>query len=156
MHHRGKYSQHSSIIWSVWLNGWLFVYDLAGCGFEPHCCQLKLQIWRLLWGRILLIFRKTIECGFCLKLVRDMIITYSQPRGRYKYSKHSYIIWPVWKNGWRFVYKSNGIGCQSRCCHIFSHVKIFFLYSRSCSFSFSGRFFYRSWPDFHFFFLSLH
>ena len=126
MYRRGKYSQHSSIIWPVWLNGWLFVYDLGGCGFEPRCCQLKLQIWRLLWARILLIFRKTIECGFCLKLVRDMIITYSQPRGRYKYSKHSYIIWPVWKNGWRFVYKSNRCGCQSRCCHFFSHVKIFF------------------------------
>ena len=25
-HHTDKYSQHSSIIWPVWLNGWMFVY----------------------------------------------------------------------------------------------------------------------------------
>ena len=31
-----KVSQHSSIIWSVWLNGWVFVYELSGCGFESH------------------------------------------------------------------------------------------------------------------------
>ena len=21
------------------LNGWVFVYELSGCGFESHCCQ---------------------------------------------------------------------------------------------------------------------
>ena len=26
MYHTGKYSQRTSIIWAVWLNGWLFVY----------------------------------------------------------------------------------------------------------------------------------
>ena len=36
----------------------------------------KLQIWRLLWARSSLTFRQTIECGFTLKLVRDIIITY--------------------------------------------------------------------------------
>ena len=29
-----KYSQHSSIIWSIWLNGWVFVYKLSGCGLN--------------------------------------------------------------------------------------------------------------------------
>ena len=38
---------------------------------------LKLQIWRLLRARSSLTFRQTIECRFTLKLVRDMIITYS-------------------------------------------------------------------------------
>ena len=28
MHRTDKYSQHSSIIWPVWLNGWVFVYEL--------------------------------------------------------------------------------------------------------------------------------
>ena len=32
-----KYCQHSSIIWSVWLNGWVFVYKLSGYGFESRC-----------------------------------------------------------------------------------------------------------------------
>ena len=39
---------------------------------------LKLQISRLLWARSSLTFRKTIECGFTLKLVHDMIRTFSQ------------------------------------------------------------------------------
>ena len=39
--------------------------------------SLKLQVWCLLWARSSLTFRQTIECGFTLKLVRDLIITYS-------------------------------------------------------------------------------
>ena len=41
----------------------------------------------------------TIECGFTLKRVRDMIRTYSQMHRTDKYSEHSSIIWPVWPNG---------------------------------------------------------
>ena len=33
MHRTDKYSQHCSIIWPVWLNGWVFVCELSGCGF---------------------------------------------------------------------------------------------------------------------------
>ena len=35
-----KYSEHSSIIWPVWLNGWVFVYELNGSGFEFSCSHL--------------------------------------------------------------------------------------------------------------------
>ena len=41
MHRTDMYSQHSSIIWSVWLNGWVFVSELSGCGFESHCSHLN-------------------------------------------------------------------------------------------------------------------
>ena len=41
MHRTDKYSQHSSIIWPVWLNGCVFVYELSGCGFESSCSHLK-------------------------------------------------------------------------------------------------------------------
>ena len=41
-------------------------------------------------------FRQTIECGFTLKLVHDMIITYSQMGCADKNSKHSSTIWPEW------------------------------------------------------------
>ena len=41
----------------------------------------------------------TIECGFTLKRVRDMIRTYGQMNRTDKYSQHSSIIWPVWLNG---------------------------------------------------------
>ena len=43
MHHTSKYSQHGSIIWRVWLNGWLFVYKLSGCGFESRCNHLNFR-----------------------------------------------------------------------------------------------------------------
>ena len=43
MHCTDKYSQHSSIIWPVWLNGWVFVYELSDCGFESNCSHLNLR-----------------------------------------------------------------------------------------------------------------
>ena len=43
MHRTDKYSQHSSIIWPVWLIGWVFVYDLSGCGFESSCSHLNFR-----------------------------------------------------------------------------------------------------------------
>ena len=27
--------------WPVWLNGWVFVCKLSGCGFESCCCRLN-------------------------------------------------------------------------------------------------------------------
>ena len=47
----------------------------------------------------------TIECGFTLKRVLDMIKTYSQMHHANKYSQHNSIIWPVWLNGWVFGYE---------------------------------------------------
>ena len=41
----------------------------------------------------------TIERGFTLRRVCDMIRTYSQMHRTGKYSQHSSIIWPVWLNG---------------------------------------------------------
>ena len=40
MHHTDNYSQQSSIIWPVWLNGWTFLYKLSSCGFESCRCHL--------------------------------------------------------------------------------------------------------------------
>ena len=41
IHHTDKYSQYSSIIWPVWLNGWVFVYELSGCWFNSSCSHIK-------------------------------------------------------------------------------------------------------------------
>ena len=79
---------------------------------------LKLQIWRLLRARSSLTFRQTIGCGSTLKLIRDMIIIYSQMHRTDKCSQHSSIIWPVWWNGWVFVYELSGYGFESRCCYL--------------------------------------
>ena len=40
----------------------------------------------------------TIEYGFTLKRVCDMVSTYSQMHRTDKYSQHSSITWPVWLN----------------------------------------------------------
>ena len=41
----------------------------------------------------------SIECGFTLKHVCDVIRTYSQMHRTDKYSEHSSITWPIWLNG---------------------------------------------------------
>ena len=53
-------------LWSKWL------------GVRIPLLSLKLQICRLHRARSSLIFGKKMECGFTQKLVRDIIITYSQ------------------------------------------------------------------------------
>ena len=47
MHHTDKYSQHSSIIWPVWVNGWLFIFKLSSCRFESSCvCLLDYNFFK--------------------------------------------------------------------------------------------------------------
>ena len=41
----------------------------------------------------------TIERGFTLKRVHDMIRTYSQLHRTDKYSEHNSVIWSIWSNG---------------------------------------------------------
>ena len=65
-----------------------------------------------------LTFRQTIECRFTLKLVHDIIITYSQMHHANKYSQHTSIIWPVWLNGWVFIYELSGCGFEPCCCQL--------------------------------------
>ena len=38
-----KYLQHSSIIWLIWPNGWVFVYEVSGCGFESSRSHLNVR-----------------------------------------------------------------------------------------------------------------
>ena len=35
-------NMNSNMTWSVLLNGWVFVYELSGCGFESHCYHLMM------------------------------------------------------------------------------------------------------------------
>ena len=77
-----------------------------------------IQIRPLLLERSSLTFRQNTECRFTLKLVRYMIITYSQMHRAYKYSQHSSIIWPVWLNHWVFVYELSSCGFVFSCWHL--------------------------------------
>ena len=47
MHRTDKYSRHSSIIWPVWLNGWVYVYELSDCGFDSRCYRSQMFKWVL-------------------------------------------------------------------------------------------------------------
>ena len=44
-------------IWPVWLNRWVFVYEISGCVSES-CCKLKLQVLRLFGARSSSTFRQ--------------------------------------------------------------------------------------------------
>ena len=43
MHRTDKFSNYSPIYWQVWPNGWVFVYELSGCGFESRCSDLNFR-----------------------------------------------------------------------------------------------------------------
>ena len=51
--------------------------ELCGCGFESRCSHLKFR-FRAYLSKKFLGIQATIECGFTLKRVRDMIKTYNQ------------------------------------------------------------------------------
>ena len=108
LHLRDKYSEHSSIIWSVWPNGWMVVNELNGSGFESSSHNAHSS------SKDFLDIQATIECGFTLRRVRGMIRRYSQLHHTDKYSEHGSNIWSVWPNGWVFVYKLSGCGFESR------------------------------------------
>ena len=120
MHHTDNYSQHSSMIWSVCPNYWVFTYKLSGCGFKSPCSHLNFRYHACFEQGV------SWHCGFTVICARDMITTCSQIHCIDKYSQHSLIIWPVWPNGWVFVYNISGCGFKSRCSHLnFRHCACF-------------------------------
>ena len=76
LHCTDKYSEHNSIIWPVWLNGWVFNDELSGSGFESSCSHLNFRFRACFEQGVP--WHSTLECGFSLKRVRDMTRTYSQ------------------------------------------------------------------------------
>ena len=109
-----KYSKHSLIVWPVWLNSWVFVYQLSGCGFESRCSHWNLSC-RTFLSKEFLDIQSTMKCGFTL---RNMIITCSQMHCTDKNSQYSSIIWPVLLYGWVFAYELNCCEFESCCSHL--------------------------------------
>ena len=101
-----------------------YLYGVIDCIFLS--CHLQVSEWiytlQFAWiSKSSLTFRQTIECSFTLKLVRDMIIKYSQIHLTDKYWQQSSTIWPVWPVSiiWTvFFYELSGYGFESRCCHL--------------------------------------
>ena len=117
MYRTEEYSQHSSIIWPIWRNGWVFVCEVNGYGFKSRWRQWNFRYCARL-SKGFLDIQATIECGFALICVRDMMRTYYQMHHTNKYSQHSSVIFWVWLNSWVFVYELSGYGFESRCSHL--------------------------------------
>ena len=41
--------KHSSIIWPIWLNGWLFVYKLSGCNVGLNLDAITIHVYLLVF-----------------------------------------------------------------------------------------------------------
>ena len=108
MHRTDKYSQHGLIIWPVWPNGWVFFDEVSGCGFESRCSHLIFRYGACLQQGV------PWHSGNC----RVWIQMHRQMHRTDKYSQHSSIIWPVWPNGWVFVYELSDCQFESRCSHL--------------------------------------
>ena len=46
MDRKDKYSEHSSIIWPIWTNGWVFIYELSDPGFKSNCSHITQIVLR--------------------------------------------------------------------------------------------------------------
>ena len=108
----------------VWLNSYVFVHELSGCGFDSRCGHLNFRYRACFEQEVtrhsgIQTFRHSldIEYRFTLKRVRDRIRTYSQMHRTNRYSQHSLIIRPVWLNGWVFIYGLSGFEFESRGSH---------------------------------------
>ena len=117
IHHTDKYPEHSSIIWSGWPNGWMFVFELSGSGFESSCSHLNFGFCAcfkqgVLWhsGN----YRVWIHSE--MHTWHDKNIKSNAPAD--KHSEHSSIICLGWPNGWVFVYELSGSGFKSSCSHL--------------------------------------
>ena len=113
MHRTDNYSEHSSIIWPVWLNSWVLVHELSGSGFKSSCRHLNFRFCACFEQGVPWL-SGTIECGFTLKGVCDMTRTYSQMHCTDKYSEHSSIILASLAKWWSVCFHElSGSGFKS-------------------------------------------
>ena len=84
IHRTGKYSQHNSIIWTVFPNSLVVLFELGGVVLESGCSNLNFR-YRACFYKGVLHIQETIECGFTLKSVRDITIKHSQMHRTGKY-----------------------------------------------------------------------
>ena len=106
--------------WQNWPNNWAVLWLLI-CTVHltvySYHVMYAFQSESILWNECRMWSVDSIECGFTLERVRGMIRTYSQMHRTDKYSQHSSVIWPVWLNGWVFVYELSGCEFESSCSH---------------------------------------
>ena len=118
MHSTDKYSQHSSIIWSVWPNLWVSVYQLSASGFESSCSHLTFR-FRSCFGQETPWYSGNyrVWIHFETRTQDDKNIQVKMHLAD-KYSEHCPIIRSVCWNGWVFVCKLSGSGFECSCSHL--------------------------------------
>ena len=112
-----KYSEHSSITWSVLPNGWVFVYKLSGSGFKSSWIDLNFNFCACFQQEVPW-HSSNYRVWNNLKCVHDMKRTYSEMDRADNYSEHSSIIWSFWPNGSVFVYELSGSRFNSSCSRL--------------------------------------
>ena len=113
-------------VWLVWLNCWVFVYELRGFGFESSCSHLNLRYHVCFeqgvpWdsGNYKVWIHSETRTWHGKNRVKCTVEPNVQSQKRtVKHLEHSSIIWPVWLNGWVFVHKLSNCGFTSSCSHL--------------------------------------
>ena len=81
---------------SIWLNGWVFVYKLSGCGFESGCSHLNFRFCTCFEQEFLDI-QATIECGFMIRtyshIRRNILSKYCKAIIRFCINNSLYIVY---------------------------------------------------------------
>ena len=125
LHRKDEYLENSSVIGSVWPNGWVLVYDLRCSGFEPSFshsnCTLRASFeQRVPWhsGN----YRVQTHSETCLW--HDKSLQSIHHAG--KYSEKRSVIWSIWPNCWLLVYGLSGSGFESSCSHLNFKLRAYF------------------------------
>ena len=116
MHRKDKYSEHCSIIWSLWQYGGVSVEEIIRSGFEFTCSHFTFR------------FRASFQQGVPWNSGNYRVWIHSErPTWHHKnisqmncddnYSEHSSIVRSVWPNGWVFIYELRGCGFVSSYSH---------------------------------------
>ena len=66
VHRTDKYSQRSSILWPVWRNSWVFVYELSVCGLEFCSSHLYSLVYNHFYQKCLVFVCWSNSCTFRL------------------------------------------------------------------------------------------
>ena len=117
MHRKDMYSQQNSIIWSVWLYGWVFLYEPSGCGFESSCSSLNFRFTACIeevvpwYSGIYRVWIHSVTRSWHYK---NMLLNNLKDR----YSQNNSMIRLFWLNDWRFVYEISGCGFNCTCTRL--------------------------------------
>ena len=125
MQHTDKYLQHSSNIFRVLLNSWVFVFKVSGCGFYSGCSHLNI-IFRACLKQCVPWQSGNYRMWIHFETRTWYDKTYSWMQCGDQYSKLSSIIWTRWLSGWVPVHELRGPGFKSICSHLNFRCRIWF------------------------------